>query len=244
IYFYQAKAASIFLWKFDRKLAGYLLSNSWPLAFSAVLVTVYMKIDQLMVEDYLGINAIGIYSTVVPLSESWYFIPVAIVTSVFPAIMNAKRDDPERYIKRLQNMYDLMAWVSIFIAIVMTFLSPLIYRFFYDEAYYEGAHVLAVHVWAGVFVFLGSASGQYLIAEGYTKLSLMRTAVGAAINIVLNMLWIPQYGIIGAAYATLIAYFAATFFVLIIPKTRSQGFMMLRSLFLVTAVQKIFKSKS
>ena len=175
------------------------------------------------------------------LSESWYFIPVAIVTSVFPAIMNAKRDDSERYKKRLQNMYDLMVWISLSVAIFMTFASPFIYRLVYKPEFWDGAHVLTIHVWAGIFVFLGSASGQYLIAEGYTKLSMLRTGMGALVNIALNIIWIPKYGIMGAALATLIAYFTATFFILLVPKTRPQGIMMLKSLFLISLVQKIVK---
>ncbi|MCZ4224307.1 flippase [Pedobacter rhodius] len=241
IYFYQLKADTVFKWVFDSKLAKYLLKHSWPLAFSAVLVSIYMKIDQLMVENYLGTGALGIYSTVVSLSESWYFIPVAIVTSVFPAIMNAKRDDSDRYMKRLQNMYDIMVWISLSVAIFMTFAAPIIYHIVYKPEFWDGAHILSIHVWAGIFVFLGSASGQYLIAEGYTKLSMLRTGMGALVNIVLNTIWIPEYGIMGAALATLVAYFTATFFILLVPKTRQQGIMMLKSLFLVTAFQKIFK---
>ncbi|MEH3113601.1 flippase [Pedobacter terrae] len=241
IYFYKIKVGSIFNWIFDSVLAKYLIKHSWPLALSAVLVSIYMKIDQLMVENYLGNGALGIYSTVVQLSESWYFIPVAIVTSVFPAIMNAKRDNPERYNKRLQNMYDIMVWISLSVALFMTFASPIIYHIVYKPEFWDGAHVLTVHVWAGIFVFLGSASGQYLIAEGYTKLSMLRTGMGAVVNITLNIIWIPKFGIMGAALATLIAYFIATFFILLIPKTRQQGIMMLKSLFLVTAFQKIFK---
>jgi len=241
VYFYQIKADSVFKWVFNSTLARYLIKNSWPLALSAVLVSIYMKIDQLMVENYLGTGSLGIYSTVVQLSESWYFIPVAIVTSVFPAIMNAKRDDSERYKKRLQNMYDLMVWISLSVAIFMTFASPFIYRLVYKPEFWDGAHVLTIHVWAGIFVFLGSASGQYLIAEGYTKLSMLRTGMGALVNIALNIIWIPKYGIMGAALATLIAYFTATFFILLVPKTRPQGIMMLKSLFLISLVQKIVK---
>jgi len=241
IYFYQIKAGSIFKWTYQSTLAKYLIKNSWPLALSAVLVSIYMKIDQLMVANYLGTGSLGVYSTVVQLSESWYFIPVAIVTSVFPAIMNAKRDDKERYIKRLQNMYDLMVWISLSVALFMTFASPIIFRIVYTEEFWGGAHVLTVHVWAGIFVFLGSASGQFLIAEGYTKLAMLRTGMGALVNIGLNVIWIPKYGIMGAALATLIAYFTATFFILLIRKTRAQGIMMLKSLFLVSLFQKIVK---
>lgn len=238
---YKVKGNHISEWKYEGSLARYLLKQSWPLAFSAILVTIYMKIGQLMVESFLGVSALGVYSTVVNWSESWYFIPVAIVTSVFPAIMNARRDDPKRYHKRLTDMYDLMVFISLGIAIVMSFASTYIYRYFYAPEFAEGAKILSIHIWAGVFVFLGSASGQYLIAEGYTKYSMYRTAAGAVINVVLGLLWIPLYGLQGAAFATLIAYFSATFFILVFPETRKQGISMLKSLFLISLIQKIVK---
>ncbi|CAN5277920.1 flippase [soil metagenome] len=229
-------------WKFDRKVAGYLLQHSWPLAFSAVLVSIYMKIDQAMIASYLDSKQLGIYSTVASLSESWYFIPVAIVTSVFPAIMHARKTDEARYKARLQNMYDLMVVISLSIAIIMSFGSSIVYHIAYkNPEFWPGARVLSVHVWAGIFVFLGSASGQYLIAEGYTKLSMLRTGVGAVVNIVLNIYLLPAYGILGAAYATLAAYFVATFFIVLIPKTREQGLLMFKSLFLISIAQKIIK---
>lgn len=238
---YQLSGESIVHWKYNPRVAKQLFKHAWPLAFSAILVTLYMKIDLLMIDAFIDSSALGIYSTVVNLSESWYFIPVATVSALFPAIMNARKDDQERYQKRLQNLYDLMSFLSIGIAIVMTFASPLLYKILYKPEYASGANVLAIHVWAGVFVFLGSASGQYLIAEGYLKLSLLRTAFGAVVNIILNLWWIPLYGIKGAAYASLIAYAAATFFILLIPKTRAQGVMMLKSIFQINLFKKLAK---
>jgi Na+-driven multidrug efflux pump len=90
---------------------------------------------------------------------------------------------------------------------------------------------------------MGTASAQILIAEGYTKLSMLRTAMGALINIILNVFWIPKYGITGAAMATLVAYACSTFWILLIPKTRHQGIMMLKSLLLITLYQKLKGSK-
>lgn len=242
LFVYRLRSNQVSEWQFDSSLAKYLLKHSWPLAFSAILVTVYMKIGQLMVESFLGVEALGVYSTVVNWSESWYFIPIAIVSSVFPAIMNARRDDPKRYQKRLGDLYDLMVLISLSIAVFMTFAAPLIYKYFYTAEFAEGAKILSIHIWAGVFVFLGSASGQYLIAEGFTKYSLYRTGAGAVVNVVLGFLWIPAYGLQGAAFATLIAYFSATFFILAFPKTRKQGITMLKSLFLISIIKKITRT--
>lgn len=240
IWIYQHSGLSVFQWKYDRKIAGILIRNAWPLAFSAILVSLYMKIDQVMIGYMLPESELGIYSTVVSLSESWYFIPVAIVAAVFPAIMHARRTDMERYKTRLQNLYDVLSLMSIGIAVVMTFASGYLYDLLYTEAYQEGAKVLSIHIWAGVFVFLGTASGQYLIAERFLKLALIRTAAGAIVNITLNLVWVPLYGINGAALATLVAYAVSTFLILFIPRTYMQGIMMLKSIFLLSFFKRIF----
>lgn len=242
LFIYQNNGESVFRWTFKSDIAKFLLKNSWPLAFSAILVSIYMNIDKLMIEYYKGTGELGIYANAVQFAEAWYFIPVAVAASVFPAIMNARRDNLQRYEKRMQNLYDLMVWISMVLAIFITFTAPYLFRIFKPE-FYSGAHVLSIHIWAGIFVFLGTASAQFLIAEGYTKLSMLRTAMGALINIILNVFWIPKYGITGAAMATLVAYACSTFWILLIPKTRHQGIMMLKSLLLITLYQKLKGSK-
>lgn len=230
-----------FNWIFDKTLAAELLKKSWPLMFSAVLISIYMKIDQLMIGRMLGEEELGIYSTVVKLSEAWYFVPVAIVASVFPAIINAKQHSEERYQKRLQNLYDLMVIIGLSAAVFISVFDDLIYSVIYKPEYAAGASILSVHVWGGIFGALGVANGQYLINEGYTKLSLLRTASGAILNVALNLVLIPEMGIMGAALSTLAAYFMATFFVIFVPATRKQGLLMLKSLFLISLFQKILK---
>ena len=237
---YQRKGRSIFNWSYNSALAKKLVGYSWPLIISGIMVALYMKIDQIMLQNISGIKEAGAYATVASLSEAWNFVPSVIVTSLFPAILNARRDDMDRYKKRIQHLYDLMVYLSVPVAVVITFASPLIYKLFKPE-YAYAAPVLSVHIWSGVFVFLGAASGQYLIAENYNKLTFVRTGFGAIVNILLNMMLIPKMGMMGAAIATLAAYASATFFILFIPKVNSQGILMLKSLFLISLFKKILK---
>jgi O-antigen/teichoic acid export membrane protein len=236
---YQRKQRSVFHWSFNSTLAHKLLTYSWPLIISGIMVALYMKIDQLMLQNMVGVKEAGAYATVAQLSEAWNFVPAIIVSSLFPAILNARRDDSIRYKKRIQHLYDLMVYLSVPAAIVITFASPLIYKLYKPE-YAYAAPVLSVHIWSGVFVFLGAASGQYLIAENLNKLTFLRTGFGAIVNIVLNLILIPKMGMMGAAIATLIAYASAAFIILAIPKVNKQGIMMLKSLFLFSLFQKVF----
>lgn len=237
---YQRKQRTILNWSFNFKLANKLLLFSWPLIISGIMVSLYMKIDAIMLQNMAGVKEAGAYATVAQFSEAWNFIPAVIVTSLFPAILNAKRDDAARYKKRIQHLYDLMVYLSLPVAVIITFASPLIYKLLTPE-YAYAAPTLSVHIWSGVFVFLGAASSQYLIAENFNKLTFIRTGFGAIVNIVLNLILIPHMGMMGAAIATLVAYASATFFIIFIPKVSDQGVMMFKSLFLISLVQKIIK---
>lgn len=237
---YQRRGHALLAWRYSSALAKSLLANSWPLIISGIMVSLYMRIDQLMIQDMKGVDEAGAYATVATLSEAWNFIPTVIVTTLFPAILNARRDDPDRYRKRVQNLYDLMVYLSLPAAFVITFAAPLIYKLYTPE-YAYAAPTLSVHIWSGVFVFLGAANGQFLIAENYARLTFFRTGFGAIINIGLNLMLIPKMGMMGAAIATLIGYACSTFFVLLVPKLRGQGIMMLRSLLFVSLFKKLSK---
>ena len=182
-----------------------LLNDSWPLMLSNIAIMVYMKIDQIMLGQMVGDKAVGIYSAASRISEVWYFIPMAVVGSVFPALLEAKKKSQDLYYERLQRLYGLMVWMSLTVALPMTFLAKPLVNLLYGEAYIESGIVLAIHIWASVFVFLGVASSNWFIAENRQILSLQRTVVGMLINIVLNLLLIPAYGVVGAAVATVIA---------------------------------------
>jgi O-antigen/teichoic acid export membrane protein len=241
VWMYHHRGMSMKNWTFNTARARSLLKQSLPLILSAVMVSIYMKIDQVMLKT-VGSAEVGIYSAAVKLSEAWYFIPIAIVTSVFPAIIHARKTDIERYNKRLGNLYDLLIFISLPVALFVSFYGTEIINLLYRNNQFEGAGpMLTIHIWSGVFVFLGSASSQYLLAEGYTLVSFQRTALGAVLNVVLNLWLIPLYGGLGASIATLIACIFSTFYLLFLPETRQQGIMMLKSLFLISAAQKFIK---
>lgn len=185
--------------------AKVLLADSWPLLLSGIAIMVYMKIDQIMLGQMVGVEAVGIYSAATRISEVWYFIPMMIVASVFPAILEAKKLSEALYYQRLQRLYNLMVWLSVAVALPMTFLATPIVILLYGNAYAEAGAVLAIHIWASVFVFLGVASSQWFIAENRQILNFQRTVLGAFLNVGLNLIFIPSFGAIGAAVATVLA---------------------------------------
>jgi len=192
---------------FKKEIAISLLRDSWPLILSGMVISIYMKIDQVMIKEMLGSEAVGQYAVAVRLSEMWYFIPMVIASSLFPAIISAKKQSEELYYERLQMLYDLMVWVAIAIALIMTFLSNEVVNLLYGEQYNQAGSILMIHIWAGVLVFFGVARHKWILTQNLQKHEIYLDIVGAFSNIALNYLLIGMYGVLGAAYATFLSYF-------------------------------------
>ncbi len=241
IYFYYKKASiSIFQWKARLKVMKNLLKDSWPLILSGIAIMIYMKIDQVMIGNMLGQKELGIYSAAVKLSEAWYFLPMIITTSVFPAILNARKKSRELYLKRMQTLYDFFTWFTISVALLVTFLSPFIINILYGADYALSVPVLSILIFSGTFTFLGVASSKYLIAENLIKISFYRTNIGLIVNILLNIILIPKYGIIGASISTLISYGVVAYLSnIFFRKSRIIFFMQTKSLNIIRIFKEI-----
>jgi O-antigen/teichoic acid export membrane protein len=238
---YKYNKLKIINWNFREETAMNLLKDSWPLILSGLVIAIYTKIDQVMIKNMLDSKELGNYAAAVRLSEAWYFIPIALTNSLFPAIVNAKKLSNKFYLNRMQKLYDILAWIAITIAVPVSIFSGDIISIIFGNEFQSAAPVLTIYIWAGVAVFLGVASSQYLITENFTKLSFFRTLIGMVINVILNLVLIPKYGIIGAAYATLISYSVAVFSIILFPKARKQFSMMMKSILLITFIQYIFE---
>ena len=230
--------------KFNKTIATSLLKDSWPLILSGVVISIYMKIDQVMIQEMLGNEAVGQYAAATRLSEIWYFIPTVVASSLFPAIVNAKRQSEELYYDRLQKLFDLVVWMAIAIALPMTFLSDMIVDILYGEQYSQAASVLMIHIWASIFVFLGVVSGNWFINENLQLLAFWRAFYGMIANIFLNLLFIKKYGIQGVAVATLISQIIAAYmFDLFNKNTRNLFLLKIKSLFMINTLIRIIRVK-
>jgi len=200
--------------KINPSIGKNILRDSWPLILSGIAVTIYMRIDQVMIGSMLNNQLLGSYSAAVALSEAWYLVPITIVGSVFPAIIYAKKISKSLYLRRLQLLYDFMLWGSVIVAIPVSFFSNDIIFILFGQEYVQAGPVLAIYIWAGVAVSLNFTSGKFLIVENLTEVAFYRAFAGAVINIILNLFLIPIYGIVGSALATLISYSVSTLAIL------------------------------
>ena len=189
---------------FDAGRAVGLLREAWPLLMSGFAVTLYLRLDAIMLRSMVGVQEVGIYAAAVRFTEIWYFVPVALAASLLPALMRARERGPSAYARRLQAGYDLNAGLAYILAVPLTLLAPWVIQTAYGPAYAPAARVLSLHIWSSVFVFLGVARGQFLLNEGRTGFYLWATVAGLFVNATLNLALIPHHGAWGAALATLV----------------------------------------
>ena len=119
----------------------------------------------------------------------------------------------------------------------MAIFSNLIIDILYGDQYKDAAIILAIHIWTSIFVFLGVGSSNFFIIENLQIKTFIRTAMGAVINIILNLILIPKFLAIGAAVATLISHV----FDLLSRKTYVLFKMKSRTFFGITYLQRLLK---
>ena len=240
----QDKQHQVGRWQVDRSMAFNLLQNSWPLILSGVMVTIYMSIDQVMLGNMSSSQEVGNYAAAVKFSEVWYFIPTVICSSVFPVIVQAKQQSRVEYYAKMQRLYDFMAFLSLTIAIAVSFTSQPILTTLLGAEYSSAGAILTLHIWSGIFIFLGVARGNWLVIENKTRLSLLTQLMGAITNVVLNIFLIQQYGAIGAAISTLISYAVSSYLsCMIFPEMRHTGWMLTKALLVPFRWQRLLTTR-
>lgn len=204
IYFYKSIEKS-FKYKFNLSLAFKILKSSIPLMSSGLVMVLYTRIDQIMIQNIMDSKDVGLYAAAIRICEILMFLPLVVTSSLFPALINAKKIDKKIYYERLQKLYDFMVISSLIVAIFVSISSNTIVAFLYGEAYSSASIILQIYVWGGIFTALLVSSGKWLVNENLVMHALYRNVLGLVSNVILNLLLIKKYGIEGAAYASVIS---------------------------------------
>ena len=214
--------------QFRPRTAVLFLKDSWPLILSGIAVSIYMQIDQVMIKEMLDAEAVGQYAAAVRLSEVWYFVPIIIATSLFPAIINAKKISNEFYNGRLQKLYDLHFTIALLLGLPIIFFSTPIIDILYGQEFKQAADILPIHICCSFFIFMGVVRGKWMLCENLQRYDLLIHIIGVVANIIFNYIFISSMGVTGAAYGTLLSYiFTLVFSSLIIRKIRPSFYMIL-----------------
>jgi len=211
LWIYTRQGQRLWAWAAELKLAAQLLAESWPLMINGFAIYIQARIDQLLLGQMLGNHELGLYSAAVRVSEVFNFVPVALTTSLFPALAITWTQDPALAKKRLVDLYRLMTWITVAIALPISLFARPVLWLLYGARFSGAEGILALFVWSRFFTAFGVARGIVIAAEGRFRYSMAGALVGSALNVGLNLLLIPRYGAMGSVVA-MMASFALTIF--------------------------------
>ena len=201
-------ALSLFLWKYAFLFKGKSLSvhkvfsySKWFMALG-VFTTILAMMDILMISIFMPIRYTGYYTVVVSIvSALMLLIPISRITLPFFSEVSG-----EHLESRFRKIFYPTVVITFVVAVVLAVTSKPLLAFFYPVEYAENAWI-ALSVLAFVVPVRNAfwLSVQRLIVLGKIRDQLWITGLAAFVNLVLNVLFIPLFGLPGAAFATVLS---------------------------------------
>lgn len=189
---------------FSKSVAKRMIKQSYPFIISGLMITIYGQIDKIMLGNMLDFSAVGLYTAAITITGLWYFVPNSIIDSARPMIIEAKDISYELYALRIKQLYAILIYLSLAYGVFITLTSKYVIQILYGQAYLGAQDALVISVWYCAFSLAGAANNIFLLSEGKTKFAQWICIIGAIVNIILNAIMIPIWGIRGAAIATLL----------------------------------------
>jgi len=183
-----------------------LLSYSIPLLFYYAVILAISWIDTLFLGILKTASDVGIYNAALPISSLIYLFPTALLALFVPVLTDLYANKDE---KRFSLTYTTVTkWIFminlILLSMFVIFPKKILLTLF-GSSYVSGYSALIALSIGSFFYALSLTSNQLLLVYERTKTISLITSIGALINIVLNLILIPKYGIFGAGIATAIS---------------------------------------
>ena len=200
-------------WRVLKDTARTLLREAWPFMLSGLAIAMYLRVDQLVINEVLGPRELGIYAAVLPISQLWQVISLTAAVSLAPHVARLKLADDARYVRTLVLIFRGFFYAGVATALVTVAVSGWLVEALFGAQYAEGATVLAVHAVSNIFCFLGVAHGLWLTNERRFAVRLYGTLAAGFTALAMNFVLLPRIGLVGAAYAAIAAQAVAAFLV-------------------------------
>ena len=211
-YFYKKEGGSKL--SFSLKYGKLLLKKSYHFILPGLMVAIYGQTDKMMLKHMINEAEIGYYATAVSLCSVWCFILSAIIDSMNPTIMKLYQEDEKNFIKYNKILYFIVFYISIIVSIIFTIFGKLIIQILFGEAYLPTAAPLRIITWYTAFSYLGVARNAWIVCKDKQRYLKYLYFSSAILNVILNLIFIPKYGAVGAAFASLISQIST---VIIVP---------------------------
>ena len=172
--------------------------------FAYMSYLIYAKIDRLMVMEMIDEYNVGIYSAAYTLYEAPLFISLMVAKSIYPLIVKYYRENKDRLFDLYFELSSYMTLLAYLIVIFVYFFYEYLISFTFGKKYIESGEVLLFLSLGLILMFNAFLRSNYITASGNQKIILFTSIFSAIINILLNYIFINEFGVLGAAYATVL----------------------------------------
>ncbi len=180
-----------------------LLKQSWPYLLVALLTLIYIRVDLVIITHWLGAASAGYYSAAYRFLDAAGLFPGALAatqTPIFARLGQDKRLLRERYKTLFMGCAALGAGMAAF----LFFFADSLILFLYGPSFIPATEVLQILSLAAFFTFIHSVNVAFVFSLDKGKAVAGLSLATAGLNVGLNILWVPAFGVIGAAWATVI----------------------------------------
>lgn len=200
--FFLAKKIKINL-KIDRKVSKHLITQGLPLGIAAFSALIYSNIDSVMLDRMLSEKALGIYSSANKFGPALIqLLNVPFVVAIYPAFSRLSKESGVRFQKAIMKSAAAIFIWSVPASIAVALFADLI-PIIFGQRYAQAIPILRVLIFFVPFASLSALLYKILIVVNKQNWYLLVSIVGAAVNIVLNLILIPRMFVMGAAVASL-----------------------------------------
>lgn len=177
-------------------------AEALPFGISGIFVTIYFKIDSVMLSVMKGDAVVGWYNAAYQLIFGLMIISSIIVGVIFP-IMSKYHEKSKNNLKSIFIYASaILFFISIPILIVGYYFADKIIITIYGIGYFESINALKILIFVIPIIFLTSLFGPTLESMNKQRTVSLVAGANALLNVILNFLLIPKYSYIGAAVAT------------------------------------------
>ncbi len=181
----------------------YAMAISAPLILHGIALNILSQSDRVMITSLADAAQTGIYSLIYNFSMIATVITTTLEGIWVPWFINKLKSNSRDEINIVAKDYiHLMTYAMVALILI----APEVVKILANESYWEGISIIPPVVLANFVIF---AYSLYVNIEHYYKKTsyiTINTAIAAISNIMLNFIFIPQYGYVAAAYTTLVSY--------------------------------------
>jgi O-antigen/teichoic acid export membrane protein len=183
-----------------------VLTLSASLGAIQIINLLYLKADTLLLSKMASAHAVGLYGVAYNFTSFIVVAPTLIATSVMPLLATSSG---ERFANLVRRMEDGLAVLGVLAVMITLLFAPQAIEILTGHHFLGAATPLRLLAASCYFSFLNTALGYAAVACNRHHRMIFVSAVGLVLNVGINLLLIPRYGINGAATATLISEFVA-----------------------------------